>query len=64
MAQAFPRLFSPIKVRRYTLRNRIVNTGHAAHFQTGDGLPTERYVAYVRERAKGGVGSADELVTW
>ena len=41
VAQAFPRLFSPIKVRRYTLRNRIVNTGHAAHFQTGDGLPTE-----------------------
>ena len=33
-----------------------MNTGHAAHFQTGDGLPTQRYVDYVGERAKGGVG--------
>lgn len=54
MAQLFPHLFSPIKVGKYTLANRIVNLGHAAHFQTGDGTPTERYVDYVRERAKGG----------
>ncbi|MEE9247408.1 MAG: FAD-dependent oxidoreductase, partial [Dehalococcoidia bacterium] len=54
MAQVFPHLFSPIKVGKYTLANRIVNLGHAAHFQTGDGTPTERYVDYVRERAKGG----------
>ena len=33
-----------------------MNTGHAAHFQTGDGTPTEQYVHYVRERAKGGAG--------
>ena len=52
----FPRLFSPIRIGRYTLRNRIVNAGHAAHFQTGDGLPTVRYVEYVRERARGGAG--------
>jgi 2,4-dienoyl-CoA reductase-like NADH-dependent reductase (Old Yellow Enzyme family)/thioredoxin reductase len=56
MAQAFPRLFTPIQVGRYTLRNRIVNAGHAAHFQTGDGLPTARYVEYVRERVRGGAG--------
>src|SRR5262249_42367601 len=56
MAQPFPRLFSPIQVGRYTLRNRIVNAGHAAHFQSGDGLPTARYVEYVRERARGGAG--------
>ena len=52
----FPHLFSPITIGRYTLANRIMNTGHAAHFQTGDGLPTQRYIDYVRERAKGGVG--------
>jgi 2,4-dienoyl-CoA reductase-like NADH-dependent reductase (Old Yellow Enzyme family) len=52
----FPRLFSPLRIGRYTLRNRIVNAGHAAHFQTGDGLPTARYVEYVRERVRGGVG--------
>ncbi|MSP67610.1 MAG: FAD-dependent oxidoreductase [Alphaproteobacteria bacterium] len=56
MSQAFPYLFSPLKVGRYTLKNRIMNTGHAAHFQTGDGLPTQRYVDYVKERAKGGAG--------
>jgi 2,4-dienoyl-CoA reductase-like NADH-dependent reductase (Old Yellow Enzyme family) len=56
MANAFPNLFSPLQVGSYRLKNRIMNTGHAAHFQTGDGLPTERYVDYVAERAKGGVG--------
>lgn len=52
----FPSLFSPIKVGPYTLANRIMNTGHAAHFQTGDGTPTDAYAHYVRERAKGGAG--------
>ena len=56
MSEPFPHLFSPLKVGKYTLKNRIVNTGHAAHFQTGDGMPTYRYVDYVRERAKGGAG--------
>ena len=56
MAEPFPSLFAPLKVGTYTLKNRIMNTGHAAHFQTGDGIPTDRYVDYVRERAKGGVG--------
>ena len=40
MSDPFPHLFSPLKVGSYTLANRIMNTGHAAHFQTGDGLPT------------------------
>ena len=56
MGTPFPDLFSPLRIGSYTLKNRIMNTGHAAHFQTGDGLPTERYVDYVAERAKGGVG--------
>ncbi len=56
MPSAFPHLFSPITLGRYTLANRIMNTGHAAHFQSGDGLPTQRYVDYVRERARGGAG--------
>ena len=56
MSSAFPHLFSPIRLGSYTIKNRIMNTGHAAHFQTGDGLPTARYVDYLRERAKGGVG--------
>ena len=54
MTEPFPHLFSPLRVGKYTLRNRIMNTGHAAHFQAGDGTPTEQYVHYVGERAKGG----------
>ena len=56
MSHPYPHLFSPIQFGSYTIKNRIMNTGHAAHFQTGDGLPTGRYVDYLRERAKGGVG--------
>lgn len=56
MSSLFPNLFSPIQLGTYTIKNRIMNTGHAAHFQTGNGLPTSRYVDYLRERAKGGVG--------
>ncbi len=56
MTGAFPNLFSPIAVGAYTLRNRIMNTGHAAHHQSGDGTPSEAYVHYLRERAKGGAG--------
>lgn len=52
----FPNLFNPIQVGPYTLKNRIMNTGHAAHFQLGDGTPTDAYAYYVRERAKGGAG--------
>ncbi len=56
MSDSFPHLFSPISIGAYTLKNRIMNTVHATHFQTGDGLPMQRYVDYVGERAKGGVG--------
>ncbi len=56
MTDAFSNLFSPLDVGSYRLKNRIMNTGHAAHFQTGDGLPTDRYVDYVAARARGGVG--------
>lgn len=56
MSEHFPHLFSPLQVGTYTLKNRIMNTGHAAHFQTGEGIPTERYADYVGERAKGGAG--------
>jgi 2,4-dienoyl-CoA reductase-like NADH-dependent reductase (Old Yellow Enzyme family) len=56
MTEPFPHLFSQLRVGKYTLKNRIMNTGHAAHFQTGDGTLTQQYVHYVRERARGGAG--------
>ncbi len=56
MSEFFPHLFSPLQLGTYTLKNRIMNTGHAAHFQSGDGTPSEHYAHYIRERAKGGAG--------
>tara|TARA_Y100001934_G_scaffold276358_1_gene372675 strand:+ start:707 stop:871 length:165 start_codon:yes stop_codon:yes gene_type:complete len=52
MTAALPQLFEPITVGSYTLKNRIMNTGHGAQFKSGDGIPTDQYVAYVRERSR------------
>jgi 2,4-dienoyl-CoA reductase-like NADH-dependent reductase (Old Yellow Enzyme family)/thioredoxin reductase len=51
---AFPHLFSELTLRRLTLRNRIVSTGHHTHL--AEGLPSERLIAYHEARAKGGAG--------
>lgn len=56
MSDFFPNLFAPIRIGTYTIKNRIMNTGHAAHYQQGDGTPSQAYADYVRERAKGGAG--------
>ncbi len=49
----FPRLFSPIKLRGKTLRNRIVFGAHTANMSE-QGFPGDRHIAYYRERALGG----------
>ena len=54
MTEPFPHLFSPLRVGKYTLKNRIMNTGHAAHFQAGNGTPTGRYVHYVTNEPRVG----------
>lgn len=56
MSDLFKNLFTPIDIGPYRVKNRIMNTGHAAHHQTGDGMPSEAYVHYIAERAKGGAG--------
>ena len=48
-------LFAPIAVGGVELRNRIVMTGHGTGLAE-DFKPSERHVAYYRERARGGVG--------
>lgn len=53
MSQRFPRLFSPLKIGRHTLRNRIVFGAHTANMAV-DGLPSAQHVAYYAERAIGG----------
>src|SRR5215475_8115922 len=48
-------LFSPFTIKKLTLRNRIVSTSHEPAYSE-DGLPKDRYRAYHREKARGGVG--------
>ena len=53
MPNAFPHLFSPLKLRHKTLKNRIVFGAHTANMSV-DGLPMERHFGYYQERAIGG----------
>ncbi|WP_343116482.1 FAD-dependent oxidoreductase [Ostreiculturibacter nitratireducens] len=48
-----PRLMSPVALRGHTLRNRIVFGAHTANMSV-EGLPGERFGAYLLERALGG----------
>src|SRR2546428_5148472 len=61
-ATTFPRLFSPFPVRGFVLKNRIVSTSHDAHFGV-NGLPTDRYVRYHVEKAKGGAAMVQAFGT-
>jgi 2,4-dienoyl-CoA reductase-like NADH-dependent reductase (Old Yellow Enzyme family) len=47
-------LFEPFTLKTLTLRNRIVSTSHEPAYSE-DGLPKDRYRAYQREKARGGV---------
>ncbi len=54
-APQFKRLFTPLKVGAFTVRNRIVSTAHGTGFGIG-GLPSERHLDYWVSKAKGGIG--------
>lgn len=51
----FPHLFSPIRLGRVELPNRISFQPHLTNFAV-DTLPSERHVHYWGERARGGAG--------
>ncbi len=51
---AFPRLFTPGRIGRRELRNRILMAPMEKNLATPDGAPTERYVDYLEARARGG----------
>ena len=50
----FPNLLSPLRVGPKTLRNRVLVTAHVARI-ADDRVPGDRYVAYHRAKARGGV---------
>ncbi len=53
MSPQFPLLFSSLRVGHAEVKNRIVSTSHDASFGAG-GHPTDRYIRYHVEKAKGG----------
>ncbi len=48
-------LLKPLAIKRLTIRNRVLSTGHAPGYAVG-GRVTDRYLRYQEEKAKGGVG--------
>ncbi len=52
---AHPHLMQPLEMRGKTLRNRITFGAHTANMSV-EGLPGERFGAYLLERALGGAG--------
>jgi 2,4-dienoyl-CoA reductase-like NADH-dependent reductase (Old Yellow Enzyme family) len=51
----FPRLFSPGRIGRLTLRNRIVMAPMEKNLALPTGAATQRYIDYCEARAEGGV---------
>lgn len=52
----FESLFSPIKINGLELSNRLIVSPMVTCYAEEDGKATDQYVAYVREKAKGGWG--------
>jgi 2,4-dienoyl-CoA reductase-like NADH-dependent reductase (Old Yellow Enzyme family)/NADPH-dependent 2,4-dienoyl-CoA reductase/sulfur reductase-like enzyme len=52
----FPHIFQPLQLRNLKLQNRIAISGHHAGWWVDAGRPSEAFVDYIEERAKGGVG--------
>lgn len=51
---AFPHLLSPLDIGPFTLRNRMISTGHNPHYDT-DGLIGDGQIAFHERKAKGGI---------
>jgi 2,4-dienoyl-CoA reductase-like NADH-dependent reductase (Old Yellow Enzyme family)/thioredoxin reductase len=54
--EGFPALFSPFKVGRVMLKNRVVMAPMALKYANLDGGVSERQIAYYQDRARGGAG--------
>ena len=52
---AYKSLFQPAQIRGVEVRNRLFSSGHVPGY-TPQGYPNDRYVAYNREKARGGIG--------
>ncbi|QHG85513.1 FAD-binding protein (plasmid) [Rhodococcus rhodochrous] len=55
MPELFPKLFSPLRIGKTTIKNRIVSSGHDTGMSVA-GNVSDQLVAYHRARAVGGTG--------
>jgi 2,4-dienoyl-CoA reductase (NADPH2) len=54
--EGLPRLFSPVRIGTLQLANRLVLAPMATDFAEADGSISDRLLAYLEARARGGVG--------
>lgn len=54
--EKYPTLFSPLKIGRITVRNRIMQSAHAKGWHKKEGLTNNRDRYYAEARARGGAG--------
>ncbi len=52
----FKHIFEPYKLRGLELKNRLISAPCERNFANTDGSVTQRYINFLNERAKGGVG--------
>ena len=52
----FKHIFEPYKLRGLNLKNRLISAPCERNFANTDGSVTQRYIDFVAERAKGGIG--------
>lgn len=52
----FDLLFSPCKIGKIEVKNRLAVSPMVCNYCTADGIATERFIAYHEEKAKGGWG--------
>lgn len=56
MTTTLSHIFSPVKINNLELKNRIVMPAMATSYGNKDGSITDRLIAYLERRARGGVG--------
>src|SRR4030043_15048 len=52
----YEHIFEPYKLRGVTLKNRLISAPCERNYANTDGSVTQKYIDYLVERAKGGVG--------
>ncbi|MDT7555858.1 MAG: hypothetical protein QOI68_328, partial [Pseudonocardiales bacterium] len=53
----FPTLMSPLRIRNFEVRNRVVITSHGtSEAFRNPSVPADGYIEYLRRRAAGGAG--------